>query len=301
MNTDHSAAYRQELVEIIRSHYTGEYEITTPVESMKFYYRDAPSRILAALYKPSLCLVVQGAKEVELDDDRYRYDPYTYLLASVHLPAKIQVVKASKEEPYMGIVITFSTEQIFEVLKEVKVTSQASSRVKRGLCLGSMDIQLLEPILRLARLINNPDSIPMLAPMALKEILFYLLQNEGGEFIRQYVQDGSTTHCVVKAINQIKANFKETINMKHLAESVGISESTLYRNFKKVTSKSPLQFQKELRLHEAREMLLAMEINAAQVAFDVGYESPSQFNREYSRLFGLPPKADVKQYLNNGA
>lgn len=295
MKADLSASYSQELIKHIQKRYEGNPRITTEVDALSFYHGTEPTEFLTTVYSPSLCLVVQGAKEVGLDEEMYRYDTRTYLLSSVHIPARVRIAEASEERPYMGLVINFSMEQIFEILKEMKMPSKSPNRTKRGLYFGEVDRNLIEPVLRLVRLLEVPEDIPVMSPLILKELIYVVMRGEGGDFIRQYIHDGSAIHQVVQVITKIKDDFKESLNMKELAKSVGMSESSLYHNFKKVTAMSPLQFQKTLRLHEARQILLSCEIDAAQVAFDVGYESPSQFSREYSRLFGLPPKTDVRQ------
>lgn len=286
--------YREEIKDRIGSSYHDENLILTPIDQLSFYYSSEPTNMLATVYEPSICVIVQGSKEVGVDEELIPYNPDMYLLASVHMPAQVRIAEASEDRPYMGLTITFSMEQIFEVLKEVGRSPSATKSPHRGLYFGDMEQRLLDPISRLVRLLDTPEDIPVLAPLITKEILYNVMRDEGGDFIRQYVMDGSATHRVVKAITKIKDEFREALHVKELAHSVGMSESSLYANFKKITGMSPLQFQKSLRLHEARQMLVTQEIEAAAVAFEVGYESPSQFSREYARMFGLPPKADAQ-------
>lgn len=288
--------YREELKSLIASQFRGENLIPTPIDQLSFFYSTRPTDMLATVYEPSICVIVQGAKEVGVADELIPYDPDMYLLASVHMPARVRITEASGEHPYMGLTITFTMEQIFEVLKEVGNPSALTKRPHRGLFFGDMSQKLLDPITRLVRLLETPEDIPVLAPLVTKEILYNVMRDEGGDFIRQYVMDGSATQRVVKAITKIKDEFREALHVKELAHHVGMSESSLYTNFKKITGMSPLQFQKNLRLQEARQLLLSQEIEAAQVAFDVGYESPSQFSREYARMFGLPPKTDTDRF-----
>lgn len=288
--------YHREILEFAHSRYTKDGKFETEIDSLSFYRAYEPlQEFLATVYEPSLCLVIQGAKAVGLGDEMFGYDPNTYLLASTHVPAKVKITQASKEKPYLSLMITFSMEQIFEVLKEIDHKEEKYiKRPKRGLYFGNMDTKLIEPVTRLVRLLNSPEDIALFSPLITKEILYILLRGEGGDFIRQYIMDGSATQRVVKVISKLKDEFRDSFSVKELARFVGMSESSLYQNFKKVTSMSPLQFQKTLRLQEARQMLLTQNIEAAQVAFDVGYQSPSQFSREYSRMFGLPPKEDAK-------
>ena len=286
--------YREELKSRIAAAFHGENLISTRVGQLSFFYTTMPTNRLATIYEPSICVIVQGSKEVGVDEDLIPYDPEMYLLASVHMPAHVRITQASEARPYMGLTITFSMEQIFEVLKEVGRSSSVSKSPKRGLYFGKMQQRLLDPITRLVRLLDTPEDIPVLAPLITKEILYNVMRDEGGDFVRQYIMDGSATQRVVKAITKIKDEFREALHVKELAHFVGMSESSLYANFKKITGMSPLQFQKSLRLQEARQLLMSQDIEAAQVAFEVGYESPSQFSREYARMFGLPPKADTR-------
>lgn len=199
------------------------------------------------------------------------------------------------EKPYVSIKLTFSMEDIFDVMKSMDLSKKPlSPKPERGICLGEISTKLLDPITRLIRLLDTPESQRFMAPMITKEILFILMNEEGGDFLKKYVMDGSITQQIVKVISKIKDDFSEAINMKELAKMYGMSESSLYHNFKKVTLLSPLQFQKNLRLEEARRILLTHDIDASDVAFAVGYESPSQFSREYARMFGLPPKMYAK-------
>ena len=294
MQTQQLDRYREELKNRIGAEFHGENLMPSAVDALSFYYSTAPTHMLATVYEPSICVIVQGSKEVGVDEELIPYGPDMYLLASVHMPARVRITEASEDRPYMGLTVTFSMEQIFEVLKEVGRSATSNKSPKRGLYFGGLEQRLLDPIVRLVRLLDMPEDIPVLAPLITKEILYNVMRDEGGEFIRQYVMDGSATQRVVKAITKIKEEFREALHVKELAHFVGMSESSLYANFKKITGMSPLQFQKSLRLQEARQLLMSQEIEAAQVAFEVGYESPSQFSREYARMFGLPPKADTR-------
>lgn len=297
--SDHELqSYQEEIKNRIEAAYHGENLIQTPIEQLYFYYKTEPTELLATLYEPSVCIIAQGAKEVGLGDALIPYDPDKYLLASVHMPAQVRIAEASPEKPYAGLTITFTMEQIFEVLKDIPSKANRTGASKSGLYFGEMKQRLIEPVTRLVRLIDAPEDIPVLAPLILKEILYTVMCEEGGDIIRQYVKDGSVEQRVVKAITKIKDEFKEPLNIKELARSLRMSESSLYHNFKKITAMSPLQFQKNLRLQEARQLLLSQNIEAAQAAFEVGYESPSQFSREYARMFGLPPMADIQSQRN---
>lgn len=287
--------YREELKDVVKSAFRGENLISTLIDQLTFYYRTDPTDMLATLYEPSVCIILQGKKEVGIGGELIPYDEDMYLLASIHMPAQVRVATASAEQPYIGLTITFTMEQIFEVLKEMPPVPRQLGRSKRGLYFGEMKPQLMESVARLIRLLDSPQDIGVLSPLIIKEILYTVMREEGGDVIRQYVRDGSAQQRVVQAITKIKDTYNQPLNVKELARSLSMSESSLYHSFKKMTAMSPIQFQKSLRLQEARQLLMSQNIEAAQVAYNVGYESPSQFSREYSRMFGLPPKADVQQ------
>jgi len=290
--------YREEIKSRIEAAYHDENLIHTSIDQLHFYYKTEPTEMLATVYEPSVCIIVQGAKEVGLGDELIPYDPDTYLLASVHMPARVRIAEASLEKPYAGLTITFTMEQIFDVLKDISSMPKSTSSSKSGLYFGEMQHRLIDSVTRLVMLLDYPEDIPVLSPLIIKEILYTVMSSEGGDIIRQYVKNGSVEQRVVKAITKIKNEFKEPLSIKELARSLSMSESSLYQNFKKITAMSPLQFQKNLRLQEARQLLMSQNIEAAQVAFAVGYESPSQFSREYARMFGLPPIADTQLNRN---
>jgi len=289
-------AYRAELIKMIEARREEDGIIKTAIPTLSFYSSASTTEFATVVYEPSLCLVLQGSKAMILGDENYGYDPSRYLLASVHMPTRVRIMEASEKEPYISLKLTFTMEDIFEVIKETtnKSRSNNTPTPELGLCFGEMSTQIIDPITRLVRLLDTPNNIKFMAPMIIKEILYHVMTDKGGDFLRKYVMDGSITQQIVKVIAKIKQDFAENINMKELARAFGMSESSLYHNFKKVTLLSPLQFQKTLRLEEARRMLLTQDLEATHVAFAVGYESPSQFSREYARMFGLPPKAYAK-------
>ncbi|HEY9128659.1 MAG TPA: AraC family transcriptional regulator [Sulfurovum sp.] len=298
MDNQEFKSYQEEITDKIQAEYHGENLIRTPIEQLYFYYKKEPTDMLATVYEPSVCIILQGAKEVGLGDELIPYDPDKYLLASVHMPARVRIAEASPQKPYVGLTVAFTMEQIFDVLKDLSSKPNHTGTSKSGLYFGEMKKRLIEPITRLVRLLDSPEDIPILSPLIIKEILYTVMCDEGGDIIRQYVKNGSVEQRIVQAITKIKDDYKTPLNIKELARSVSMSESSLYHNFKKITATSPLQFQKNLRLQEAKQLLMSQNIEAAQVAFEVGYESPSQFSREYARMFGLPPIADMQLNRN---
>jgi len=284
-----------ELKRLIEKHANREGRTNTAVSSLRFFCTTTPSEFLHTLYEPSLCLIAQGSKAVGLGEELFSYDKHRYLIASVHLPARIQIQEASAEKPYLSLQLTFSMDQILEILKEVGEEENSMQQPECGLYFGENSSLLLDPILRLVRLLENPKDINILTPMITREILYRIVQDKGGAIIRQFAKNGSLAQRIAKAITMIKDDLAEPLRIETLAKGAQMSASSFHHHFKRVTTMSPLQFQKSLRLQEARRLLMVEDMEASNVAFQVGYESPSQFSREYARLFGLPPIRDVKR------
>jgi AraC-like DNA-binding protein len=247
------------------------------------------------VYKPSLCMVVQGAKEVWLAQERFKYSPSDYLVASVHLPVTAQVTEAAPNAPYLGFKLEFTPSQILEVLHESEKQVNPKVDPNRAMFVSQMDSSLLDAVLRLARLLDNPKDIPVLAPLFTKEILYWVLEGENGSILEQIVMEGSSIYQIREVIEHIMNHYDRSTRIEDLAEIANMSVSSFHKRFKEVTAMSPIQFQKQLRLQEARRLLLTESADATDVAFRVGYESPSQFSREYSRMFGFPPRQDIKR------
>jgi len=296
MTHEHFCMQQNELAQMIEKHAPKMGGSATAIPSLRFFCTTTPSEFLHTLYEPSLCLIAQGSKAVGLGDELFSYDKNAYLIASVHLPARVQIQEASLEKPYLSLQLTFSMDQILEIFKEFDHEEEKGmSQPQCGLYFGENSSLLLDPMLRLVRLLENPKDISILAPMITREILYRIVQDKGGSIIRQFAQNGSLAQRVGQAITMIKEDFAEPLRIDTLAQKIGMSPSSLHYHFKRVTTMSPLQFQKSLRLQEARRLLMVEEMEASNVAFQVGYESPSQFSREYARLFGLPPIRDVKR------
>jgi AraC-like DNA-binding protein len=249
------------------------------------------------IYNPSFCVIVQGKKEVLLSQESFAYGPSDYLVASVNLPITGQVTEASPEIPYLALKLEFTPSQILELLNDTK--TQKKENAKRGMFVSQMDSTILDAVIRLVRLLDNLEDIPVLAPLVTKEILYRVLQGEHGMTLEQIAIEGSSTNRVREVIEHIMDNYASSFKIEVLAELANMSVPSLHRHFKEVTAMSPIQFQKQLRLQEARHLLLSESADAADVAFQVGYESPSQFSREYSRMFGLPPIEDIKRLREN--
>lgn len=251
-----------------------------------------------SLYRPSLCFIVQGAKEVTIAGQIYRYAVSQYLVSTVDLPVTGEVVEATSKKPYLCFVIGIEPSVVYDLLKDSSEPVGARTRASRpGIFVGQNDPQLCDAVLRLVRCLEHTGDCAVLAPAIVREVVYRLLQGTFGDVVRELGVVGSQTQRISKAIEHIKSSFTSPLKIDDLAKLAGMSTSSFHQHFKKVTTLSPLQYQKQLRLQEARRLLVASGSSAADVAFRVGYESPSQFSREYARLFGRSPRSDLKQLL----
>jgi AraC-like DNA-binding protein len=287
--------YQAELAKLIKVHTGQDGGHGTVIPSLFFSHFSDVAGPFYGVHKPSLCIVVQGLKEVLLSQELFKYGPADYLVTSVNLPIIGQVTEASSVVPYLALKIEFTPNEILEVLGEFQIGVSKKENTNRGMYVNLIELSLLDAVARFVRLLDNPEDIPILAPLIKKEIIYRVLQGRHGDALGQIAVEGSSTYQISDAIEHIMNNYDRAIRVEELAEIANMGVSSLHRLFKEVTAMSPIQFQKQLRLQEARHLLLTEAAGAADVAFRVGYESPSQFSREYSRLFGLPPKEDIKR------
>ena len=293
--------YRFDMIGFLQNKYHNLNYVQSDIKALDFYFSKKPTELLSVMYEPSLCLILQGKKSVDFGDKLYEYDPKEYLLSSTHIPAKVKILEASDELPYISLRIKFSLDEIYEVLKDKKEKKFSHMKnVEKGLFFVDINLKLYSAISRLVHLLDEPkEEIDFMSKLIIKEILYILISNEkSGTFLNNFVMEGSISNKIVSAISEIKDGFNEKLNMSELADKIHMSESSFYQYFKTITSMSPIQFQKKLRLEEAKNMLSTKKIEASEVAFAVGYESPSQFSREYSRMYGMSPKAH-SEYLRN--
>jgi len=284
---------QKELAFIIDRYREGTH--ATAIPSLKFIRSNGESHPIYSIYNPSLCIVAQGSKLIMLGQESYRYDPASYLVASVHLPITGQIIQATPEHPYLSLQLDFSTDQIVDMIKEFKSEGNHKEGSRRGLVVSKTSPSLLEAVLRLVRLLDTPQDIPALAPLIIREILYRILQDEQGAAILQFAVAGSNAQRIAKVIHLINRDFAKPLRIDELAKAASMSASSLHAHFKEVTAMSPLQYQKQVRLQEARRLLLSDIPEAANAGFQVGYDSPSQFSREYARMFGQPPLSDIKR------
>jgi len=245
------------------------------------------------MYEPSICLVAQGAKRVQLGGDTYVYDAHHYLITSLHLPTVVQIVEASPEKPYLGLRLTFDLREVSQLMADSQLPLPKTQQSCRGMATGEVSLPLVSAFQRLVDLLDDEEDIPILAPVIQREIIYRLLVGDQGTRLRQIAATGSQSQQIARAVEWLKGNFAEPLRIEELAQKASMSTSTFHHHFRNMTALSPLQYQKQLRLQEARRLMLTERLDAASAAFQVGYESPSQFSREYSRQFGAPPQRDI--------
>jgi len=245
------------------------------------------------MYEPSICLVAQGAKRVLLGDDTYVYDAHHYLITAVHLPTVVQIIEANREKPYLGLRLKLDQREISQLMVDSNLPLPRTQQSSRGMATGEVTLPLLTAFQRLIDLLAEEQDIPILAPIIQREIIYRLLVGDQGARLRQIASTGSQSNQIARAIDWLKGNYTQPLRIDDLAKQVNMSTSTFHHHFRTLTAMSPLQYQKWLRLNEARRLMLVEPLDATTAAFQVGYESASQFSREYSRLFGTSPLRDI--------
>lgn len=285
---------KEELTRIIERFTKKDGTYQTVIPALRFIRASHMSEPVHSVYEPCLCIVAQGSKLVMLGNENFQYGVGSYLTASVHLPITGQVVDASPETPYLSLQLQLDMKQILDIIRASDQEAKPDDVVRRGLVINHLNDTLYDATLRFVRLLETPNDIPILAPTMMREMVYRFLQNDQGEVLRQFALMGSHTQRIAKVIKRLNRDFSLPLRIEELAEEATMSPSSLYYYFKKITAMSPLQYQKRLRLQEARRLLLSDQIEAAEAAFQVGYESPSHFSRDYGRFFNAPPKRDIR-------
>ncbi|WP_233151713.1 AraC family transcriptional regulator [Pelomonas sp. KK5] len=287
---------RAELAAQIERHTAGIDGIhATAVPQLGLARLTEPPPMGHALHQPALCVLAQGSKRLILNDEVYVYDSSTYLVVSQNLPVSGHVIAASRDVPYLGLKVEFDPREIASLVLELGATIDAPRRAERAMFTGEMSTALLDPLLRLVNLLDTPADIATLAPLCKREILYRVLRSPEGWRLAQMAVTDSHSQRITQVINWLHTNFDRPLQVEALARDAAMSVSSLHAHFKSVTAMSPLQFQKQLRLQEARRIMLAERVDAGLAGHRVGYESASQFNREYARFFGAPPARDIKR------
>jgi AraC-like DNA-binding protein len=274
---------------------------TSAVPGLSLFRRTELTGPISGMYEPSICMVAQGAKRVLLGDDTFVYDAHHYLITSVHLPTVVQIIEASPEKPYLGLKLKLDQREMSQLMADSDLPPPREQQSSRGMATGEVTLALLTAFQRLIDLLGEPKDIPILAPIIQREIIYRLLVGDQGARLRQIASAGSQSQQIARAIEWLKGNFTQPLRIDDLAAQARMSSSTFHHHFRSMTALSPLQFQKQLRLQEARRLMLAERMDAANAAFQVGYESPSQFSREYNRLFGAPPLRDITNLRQQAA
>ncbi len=276
----------------------GVEQFTTADPGLTLYRHDAPTEAASCLAEPAIALTVQGAKRALLGDQVFDYHPRRFLITSLDLPVVLRAVKASRESPYLSVVLRLDARAIAELVSQIEAPPPSRAQpLARGIVLGETTTGLLLTFDRLLQLLDEPEAMPVLAPLIRKEIFYRVLMSAQGALLWQMASFGSQGHRVARAIDWLKSNYAQPLRVDDLAAGVQMSSSRFHHHFRQLTAMSPLQFQKWLRLNEARRLMLTERLDAASAAFRTGYESPSQFSREYSREFGEPPRRDIERLL----
>jgi AraC-like DNA-binding protein len=287
---------RESMIERIGRISHGKSDCESGIGGLMFFRREAPMPPTTCLVGPSIVLVVQGEKQMLAGGQAYPYNIDRFLVTSLDIPANSQIVTASPAQPCLGLSFKLDLRTIAELVAQGGLPLPAASPDDRGIAigLGTVTPALMDPVRRLVELLDEPAAIATLAPLISREIHYRLLQTDQAARLWQIASVGSQGHRVARAIDWLKANYSSTLRVDELAADVQMSPSSLHHYFRQLTGMSPLQYQKWLRLNEARRLMLNEDQDAASAAFTVGYESPSQFSREYSRLFGAPPRRDIE-------
>lgn len=269
-----------------------QYDTTIP--GLRLSRWTSPTLPASYSHHPSICLIAQGKKRVLLGDESFVYDANHFLISAVELPIIANIMEASEERPYLGLILELDLQEISQLIVDSELAFNHDKEAQKGIAVGTLSEPLVDAFVRLMGLLDEEENIKILAPVIKREIFYRLLTTEQGTRLNQIVTSGSHSHQVSKAIDWLKNNFVKPLSVSELASYSGMSKSAFYTHFRSMTSMTPLQFQKKLRLNEARRLMLTENLDAMATTFKVGYESPSQFSREYSRMFGAPPSKDIK-------
>lgn len=293
-NGQRAEALRQELIARITA-LMPEDGITEPIPGLRLIRRATPPPPVHSVSNRTFCVIAQGSKTITLGNETHRYDPAHYLITTAEMPTLAQITEATPEEPYLGIVLTLDPALVSSVMVETGHAATDTQSSVKALDVSPLDANLLETVVRLLRTVDSPQDVRFLAPLITRELVYRLLLGAQGGRLRQLTVIGGSTHRIASAIDRIRTEFDKPLRVEEVAREIGMSPSSFHQHFKTVTAMSPLQFQKQLRMQEARRLLLAEELDAASAGFRVGYDDASYFNREYKKFFGEPPMRNVER------
>jgi len=292
---------RRDLARKIAAHIRADGKEATVVPGLSLYRKSAPTECNSAAYEPELIVFVQGEKRINVGGTTLECDSSTFLLTSIDMPVVSQVTKASREEPILAMMLKLEMATVREILSQEELRASETVSGTRGMAVGKTSVELLDACLRLLDLLDSPADISFLGNLIQREVIYRLLRGPQGENLRAIATLGEQSNRTAKAVAWLRENYAKPLRVEELASVAQMGVSTLHHHFRSLTAMSPLQYQKQLRLHTARVRMLTDGKDAASAAFEVGYESPSQFSREYSRFFGQPPMRDIKARQLTGA
>lgn len=273
----------------------GDDGTTEPLEGVRLRRASAPTEIGHGVSFPSFCVIAQGSKEVLLGDKRYWYDSAHYLIATTALPIASRIAEASEQRPYLSVMVTLDPALIGSVMIEAGYVAPQSQTTVTAIDVSALDTGLLDAVMRLVRLLDSPSDARFLAPLVKREIVYQLLRGAQRGRVAQLAALESSTHRIAEALDWLRRSFNQQLRIEEVARELGMSASGFHHHFKALTAMSPLQFQKQLRLQEARRLMLGEGLDAASAGYRVGYDDASYFNREYKKLFGEPPMRDIER------
>ncbi len=285
---------RKELIERI-TRTVPEDGVVQALEGLFLARASAPLGLIHAVVKPCFCVIAQGSKVFLLGDSQYRYDSDHYLIGTLEMPLFSQILEATPEQPYLSLLMDLPPSFVESVIEDAGQGSFSSLAEVRAMDVSWLDVNLQDAVVRLLRLLDSPGEEPILMPLIKREIIYRLLMGQQGVRLRQLAVQRSNPPYIARAVELIRQDFDQPLRIEDLARELGMSVSGLYHRFKAVTAMSPLQFQKQLRLQEARRLMLSEDLDATSAAYRVGYHDPAYFNREYKSLFGVPPIRHVQR------
>jgi AraC-like DNA-binding protein len=292
-------ASRDELVERIARAVRQDGRVY-PLKGLSLHRESSTKELVHSVSVPAFAVIAQGSKQVLLGDDRYQYDPMHYLLVTSELPIVTCVLEASQEQPYLSLAVRLDPTLVGSVMVEAGHISAQRQASVRAINVSPLDTGLLDAVVRLIRLLDSPAEMPFLMPLITREIVYRLLKGEQADRLRHIALQDDHTHRIARAIERLRQEFDQPLRMNDIAQELGMSVSSFHHHFKAVTAMSPLQFQKQIRLQEARQLMLGEGLDATTAGYRVGYNDASHFSREYKRLFGLPPLRDVERLREAG-